>query len=184
MTNQTPNSGDFDPNDPIAAAWGGQKQTGGDASLPTDLGPFADSVATAHRKEQRRLLWLNFREVVPSFALAAVFLVLTSEAGRPRALQAAALIYALIGCFILLSSIRHHRADGRWGASIRDQIDRRLAQLNHRAWMYRNLAWWYFLPLTIGFGLVLFGFGIEESGVSGAIVLAVHLVAVAGLYLA
>lgn len=180
MTNQRPPS---DQPDPIRAAWASQPESDQHSSLPKDVDEFADALAVAHRKEQRSLVWLNFRESGASFFVTAVFLALTSEAGRPEALVLAAAIYAAVGLFLIINSIRHHRSDGRWGASVREQIDRRLAQLNHRAKLYQHSTWWYAVPLTVGYFLALFAFGLEEAGVSGVIFVVLGLLTIAPLYL-
>lgn len=164
MTDETPSNDDFDPADPILAAWADQGEADDIAFLSTDPAALADSVAEAHRKDQRRLLWLNVREVVPSLVLTGVFGSLVFDSEHPAALLAAALLCLAVACFLVGSSIRHHRADGRWGTSVRDQLARRIAQLNHRAWMYRNLAWWYFLPLGLAVALVLYGLGGRLGG--------------------
>lgn len=156
MTTPTPTGDHFDPSDPLLVAWADQ----GDARHGSmDPASLVDSVADAHRRDQRRLLWLNVREVVPSLFVAGVFGALAPRSVRPPAALAAALLALGVGCFLAVSSLRHHRADNRWGSSVRDQLARRLAQLEHRAWLYRYVAWWYFLPLGVAIALFWYAAG-------------------------
>ncbi|MGH1488296.1 MAG: hypothetical protein ACRBK7_02700 [Acidimicrobiales bacterium] len=172
---------DFDPNDPIAVAWAQQGPADDTISLPTEVAELADSLAVAHRKDQRRLVWLNIREVVPSFLLAGFFGAIAPSVENPWAAAVSAVICFLVGAFLLVSSIRHHRADNRWGDSVREQLERRVAQLHHRAWMYANVAWWYFLPLGLSNLIVLFSFGgsvtgqFEQIYVAGGVILYVAM---------
>lgn len=162
--------------DPLQAAWANQPEPTDTPALPTDPAELAGTVAEAHRKDQRRLVWLNVRESATAVIIAVVFAAVATEGVRPWAIRLGALIYLLVGLFLFTSSMRHHRADKAWGSSVRSQLERRLAQLNHRAALYRNVAWWYFVPLGIGFGLVLFGFGVEDGGWPGVAIVLFQLV--------
>ncbi len=145
--------------DPIAKAWADQSET--PAHELASAQALSNTVAAAHRKDQRLLLWLNIREVLPILAMAGIFLSLVSESVYPVSTAAASVVALSVGLFMAGSSLRHHRADSQWGDSIREQLARRLEQLKHRAWLYQNLAWWYFLPL--GLSIVLFWFGYSED---------------------
>ena len=160
MTTNTPPGDGFDPADPIIAAWASQVEPEDGASyLPQDPSTLVDSVAKAHRKDQRRLFWLNVREVVPTPFIAGFFAFGATDAVRPVAVLVAAAIVLTPGSFLLVRSIRHHRADARWGTSVREQLARRLAQVEHAAWLLRNVGWWYFLPFTVAIFLFLWGLG-------------------------
>ncbi len=161
MTSQTPSDRGFDPTDPIAEAWANQGEPDGASFLPMDSGAVADAVADAHAKDRRRLLWLNAREVIPSIFVAGVFASAVPDSARPPATLAAAALVLAVGCFLAISSVRHHRADLRWGTAVRDQLARRLAQTNHRATLYRTVGWWYFLPFIVA--IVLFQVGTGEE---------------------
>lgn len=159
MTDQTPSDDPFDMDDPIARAWADQDQTSSPSLRSTDLAGLADSVARAHRKEQRLLIWLNAQEVLPSVAIAALVSIRASDSARPAATLLAAAIVLAVGCFLAITSIRHHRADRGWGTSVRDQLARRLAQVDHRARLFRNVAWWYLLPCATAIALLRYGAG-------------------------
>ncbi len=157
MSNDQPKN-EYNATDPLHDVWAQQDMTA-KIALPMDPAALADQTAQAHKNDQRRLLWVNVREVVPSLMIAAVYLALANESTYPRALMLAAVIPLFVAGFLVTSSLLHRRADQRWGQSVREQLDRRLAQLNHRVWMYQKSAWWYFLPLALSFGLVIYGLG-------------------------
>lgn len=150
---------ELDPNDPLRAAWVEQEIEMTANLFFDDPALFANSAAEAHRKDQRQLIWLNIREVLPSLVVSFVFLVMARESTHPWALVVAGILPLLVAAFLVTSSLTHRSADQQWGESVRAQLDRRLAQLNHRVWMYRNAVWWYFLPLMVSFSLVIYGLG-------------------------
>ncbi len=172
MNTQQPN-----PNDPLAAAWTQQK---GSLAMPGNNVGLGRSIAEAHRDDQRRLIWLNIREVAPALAAAVVFGVVAPTAERPAAMFAAAVLFLFVGLYLVTHSIRHHRGDRAWGSSVRDQMQRRLNQLHHRARLYQTTPVWYFLPAIAGMGLALYGFGIEHAGSSGIVFAAIFAVTVGG----
>ena len=157
MSDHSPSGHDFDPTDPIAAAWASQGESEAVPYIPTDLEALADSVQKAHRKDQRRLFWLNVREVIPSLIGAVVFGSLAPSSHRPLATMTSALIMFGVACFLAITSIQQLRADRRWGASVREQLGRRLAQVNHGAWLMRHVGWWYFLPFSVAIPLLYYG---------------------------
>lgn len=161
MTNESaPNEG-FDQNDPIAAAWAEQSDTAVAPMLPTDTSELATSTASAHRKDQRRLFWLNLREVVPTFFVAGVFAMSAPGADIPLAVAASAALVLGVGLFLLTNSLHHYRADRGWGSSVREQLERRHGQVEHRAGLYRRVWWWYFMPFLSA--LTLFWWGSAGS---------------------
>lgn len=161
MTDRRPPYDPFDMDDAIARAWADQEETGGPPILSSDPTVLADSVARSHRKDQRLLLWLNAQEVLPSVAMAVLVGLRASDSAHPLATLFAAAIVLAVGCFLAISSIRHHRADRRWGTSVREQLARRLAQVDHRARLFRNVAWWYLLPCAAAMVLLRYGAGGE-----------------------
>lgn len=158
MTDYPPSDTAFDPNDPLVTAWADQGEADG-PSLSSDPAALADSVAGAHRKDRRRLWRITIQEVSAGLIPAAVFSWNAPETERPAAmLVAAALGLAAVG-FLAFSSIIHERDDRSWGSSVRDQLARRLAQVEHGAWMYRHIAWWYLAPIGLAIVLVRYAVG-------------------------
>ncbi|MEM7095137.1 MAG: hypothetical protein AAF567_19215 [Actinomycetota bacterium] len=152
----------FPSDDLLAEAWrtAGDPTPGtasGTPEAPTRPNELAASVADAHRKDQRRLLWLNVQEVIPAFGLAALLGAWSIGAPAPWAVLTASGISLGVGGYLLTSSIRHHRIDQRFGGSMRAQLVQRLEQVRHRAALYRSVAWWYLAP--IAFAIVLLRYG-------------------------
>ncbi|MBN4047453.1 hypothetical protein JYT71_00445 [Acidimicrobiaceae bacterium AH-315-P05] len=156
MTDQPPADEEFDP---VVAAWAAQGVAGAAHAQGFDPDVLADSVARAHRKDQRRLLWLNVREFVPSVVVAGLFARRAPNTARPPAMLSAAALVFGVGVFLVVSSLRYQRADRGWGTSIREQVARRLAQVEHRAKLYRNVGWWYLSPIAVAVALVRYGRG-------------------------
>ena len=168
MTDLTPEH-HFDPTDPIVAAWAAQDETGDSSMLSTNPAELTKSVAKAHRKDQRRLFWLNMRESVPCLLIAIFFAGGASDGERPWAIFVASALILGVGVFLAANSWQHHRADKRWGTSVRDQLERRIAQVEHRATMYRTVGRWYFLPFVAAFGLLYYGSGGSWDRTSGVV---------------
>ncbi len=152
--------------DEIQQAWANEPAHGftpstshGEPLLARNPSDLSSKIARAHRREQLYLAWLNFQEVVPAFGIAAVLIWIAPTVERPWALAAAAALSAAVGLYLLTSSARHHGADTSFGDSIRERVSRRLAQVEHRARLFRNIAWWYLLPLAAAFGLIIYGSG-------------------------
>jgi hypothetical protein len=181
MTDHTPSDAAFDPTDPLVAAWASQSDDVAPPLLTSDPTTIADSAAKAHRKDQRRLLWLNVREVLGCAVAAGFFVSFAFDSARPFAVLATAAVILGVGCYLAINSLRHHRADRRWGTSVRDQVARRLAQVDHRASLYRSIGWWYLLPFAVAFALFRYSF--EEPFTSeDLIALGVISVLLAGAY--
>lgn len=157
MTSQPPMNDSPDPNDPIAGAWATQNTGSHVAELQPGFDSFIDDLDKAHRKDQRRLVRLNVQEIIPCLALAALFIWNGPTSVRPVATFAAAIPVLALAVFMVVTSLRHHRDDQAWGASVRDQLARRLAQLEHRSGMYRTLAWWYSTPIAVSVALLWLG---------------------------
>ena len=164
MTQENQANG-FDEAAPIAQAWARQDETNRAALLSLDPATLVASTARAHLKDQLRLVWLNFQEVIPALFVAVVFGMQAPDAERPIAVVAAVLLVLGVGAYLLIGSIRHHRADQQWGSSIRSQLNRRLTQVEHRARLYRSVLWWYITPLTAAVFLVNYGIGGDQAPV-------------------
>lgn len=121
----------------------------------------------AHHRENRRLIWLNIQEVAPAAALAAIcgWTAWSSSSTERWAFGFAAVACAGVGLFLLASTIRQRAREQRFGDSVREQLQRSLSQVRHREWLYRNIFWWYLLPLVLGWGAVL---GTSIASVRGA----------------
>lgn len=181
MSDHTP---DQNPFADLAAAWADQTDTSAAEVLAGDPDSITASIAEAHRRDQRRLAWLNVRESAAGLFVAVVFGLSAASAMVPWAvLAAAALVVAVIG-FFAASSIRHQLADRQWDGSMRSQIDRRLDQVRHRARLYRTVVWWYLTPIAVA--IVLYRYGVAGDlrlGTGDLIYYAICVVMFVGLYL-
>lgn len=120
---------------------------------PTTL---TNALRTAYRAEQRTLIWLNVQEITPSIVLAAMFAFAGIQIGSGGwAFFLAALLGLGVGTFLLITSLRQHRVETSFDTTMRGEIERALSQAQHRAWLYRNVFWWYLLPLLVAMGLIL-----------------------------
>lgn len=163
--------------DKIGELWNRQEIT-----MLTDPTALTDSLKRRQKQEQRRLFRLNIQELVPAAALTALFTGLGLVANRGAwAYFAAAVVCAAVGLFLLGSTVRQRRAESRFDHSLRGELERSLSQLRHRAWLYRNILWWYLGPLTIAILLVV-GVTRSPGGSSGAAGTIIYLVLLAALY--
>lgn len=160
MTDQ---SGAAWPSDAIRAVWEHQDDANVGSLLDSDPEAMVDLVVDAHQKDQRKLFWLNLREVIPSIGVAAAFALGAPGAERPGFVLAAAILTLAVGVFLLTWSIRHHRADRCYGSGVREQLARRLAQVRHRDRLFGTVGWWYFVPLGAAVVLASFGFSTPEE---------------------
>lgn len=136
----------------LAELWGSQP-----------VPPMADedavvrSLRSAHRGEDRRMLWLNVQEGVPSLLLFFFFggAGLSVRSGKWAFLGAAVLCLG-VGVFLVVSTLLQRRREARFGDTVRDQLQRSLSQVRHREWLYRNIFVWYLLPAALGWGMVVY----------------------------
>ena len=149
----------FGPNDPLRAAWASQPESDKPSHLMLDTETLTESVVEAHAKDRRRLIRLSIQELLPGVFIAGVFVSVANEAERPAAILVAALLVLAAVGFLVASTIIQERNDRRWSSSVRDQLARRVDQVEHFAWMYRNIAWWYLLPLFVAVLLGRYGIG-------------------------
>jgi len=136
---------------------------------------MARSVSKAHSKDQLKLLWLNFQEVVPAVFVAIFFGTQLSDAERPVAVYLAIALVIAVGGYLVIGSIRHHRADRQWDASMRSQLAQRLSQVEHRVRLYRSVLWWYIVPLSLAALLLRYGVGGDQAPLLAYVLLLVAL---------
>jgi hypothetical protein len=137
----------------LADLWRSQR----DQTLAIDNDKVIQVVRDEHRREERRLVWLNIQEVVPAMLLFFIFgwCGLFMETGT-WAFLTAALLCLGVGLFLVASTIRQRVRASAFGDSVKEQLRRAVAQVTHREWLYRNILWWYLLPLVLGWAALLF----------------------------
>jgi len=135
-----------------------------------------------HRQEQRRLLFLNLQEVTPAVGLSLLFgwkgLQTTTNAW---AFFGAALLGLGVGAFLVGTSIRQRRLERGHENTTRGELERSRSQMQHRARLYRTVAWWYLLPIAGAIILSMVAIGMDftapatlaylATGVGGGVVL-------------
>jgi len=126
-------------------------------SLLIDEEKVMQAVRDEHRREQRRIYWLNAQEVIPAVFLFFFFgsAGLNQETGA-WAFFAAAVLCLGVGMFLLGSTIRQRTRESAFGDAVKEQLLRAVSQVKHREWLYRNIFWWYLLPIVLGWGAIVF----------------------------
>lgn len=146
--------------DEITQLWNRQEETMTTIELAlTDPTQLTEALQTQHRREERRLLRLNFQEVMPAIALAAVFAWLGVRAqAQAWGFFGAAAISIGIAAYMVGSTLRQRSVEASFDDTLRGQLQRSLSQASHRADLYRTVLWWYLLPSAAAIALALFGF--------------------------
>lgn len=146
-----------DPLADLARTWAEQpteEETGLMAAPSTTI---ASEMLSAYKKDRRRLIWLSFQEGIPAIAVAAfIWFVIAPEAELTWLALLCGVVPLAVVAYGIGSSIAQERRASQWGNSTRDVIARRLDQVEHRAAIYRNTLWWYFLPLGVMVVLLIF----------------------------
>ena len=116
-----------------------------------------EAVRDEHRREERRLFWLNIQEVIPAVILFLIFgwRGLVTETGT-WAFFTAALLCLGVGVFLCGSTIRQRVRESAFGDSVKEQLLRAVSQVKHRERLFRNILWWYLLPGVLGWGVIVY----------------------------
>lgn len=140
------------PDDDLEALW---REQPADLTVP-DMKELTMNIRQQHQQEQRRLLFLNVREVTPAVLLFAWFGWNGIQAtSRSWAYLTAAALVLGVGAFLAGTSLLQRRREQELGDTTLGQLEKALSQAKHRAWLYRSILWWYVAPLACAIGLVL-----------------------------
>lgn len=137
--------------DDLCDIWNTQQEQ----SLVIDEEKVLQTARAAHRREEWRIIWLNFQEGIPALGM----FVFLGWSGLQRKTGAWAFLIAAILClgvglFLLVSTIRQRRQEASFGDSLKDQLAKSLAQVKHRQRLFQTVFWWYLLPLVVAWGLI------------------------------
>ncbi len=100
---------------------------------------------------KRSVLWKDIREMatMPFVAIAYVIFsrtVVVHAGGWALPFAAALLLWP--GWFVLVDRIIQKKQEARFGATLRDAVERSLARVNHRIVLLQNVLWWLLLPVA------------------------------------
>lgn len=113
---------------------------------------------SSYKEEERRLKRVTVREVLPSVVVAGAFAWLgIGNDDRQWTFFLASLLTLGVGGFLLSFLISQRASAAGYSDSLRSQLERSLVQLSSRAWLYRNVLWWYLAPTAIAATLVIYG---------------------------
>jgi hypothetical protein len=109
------------------------------------------------RYRNRKLLWLSLREGVPCLFLAALTLTvgLTTQSGGWAFLTASGL-FLIVAIFLIAIAIARQVSRPSDLETVRQSLQRSLAQARHSEWLYGSIAWWYLLPIMVGWGAIVY----------------------------
>lgn len=131
--------------DPLQAAWQGQPPPG-HLLLNVDL--LLKEVRRNDRALATTIFWRDVREVGTCVVLIPVWIVLGIGGSLPWSWYLT--IPALVWCaaFLLIDRVRTRRQAPQPADSLRQCIEASLIQVEHQAWLLRNVVWWYLLPFA------------------------------------
>lgn len=154
------------PDDDLKALWDDQPT---DLAI-SDMRELTMNIRQQHQQEQRRVLFLSVREVVPAILLSAWFGWSGAQATSGAwAFFAAALLSLGVGSFLVGTSLRQRRREQAFDDTTLGELKRALSQAKHRAWLYHAIAWWYLLPIAGAIVLALVALG-QDFTTPGTIV--------------
>jgi hypothetical protein len=139
--------------DEIQKAWQSQ---GGPPKLTISADVLLQEVQRSKTWFEAAVFWRDVQEVGAAFALAVFFLCFGIEVGLWAVLP---LVPAClwVGCFLLADRWMQRKRRPLSTDPLRTCIETSLLQIDHQAWLLRNVLWWYLLPPGIGFGFFIGG---------------------------
>jgi hypothetical protein len=129
--------------DELKQAWQGQSAAG-------ELKVDADLVLREVRRNQQSfnsvIFWRDMLEVSVGVSLVPTWLFLGARLSLPWSwyLSVPAIIW-VIACF-LVERVRHAQRLPPADETLRQCLERSLADVEHQIWLLRNILWWYILP--------------------------------------
>jgi hypothetical protein len=149
--------------DDLKSAWQAQSA----APLKVDA---AFLLKELHRNEQsfQRTLWLrDVGEIAVAIALIPVWLVMGSRLELPWTwyLMVPSLLW--VAGFMWVDRVQQRRHRSQPDDTLRQSVERSLAQVEHQIWLLRNVVWWYLLPLVAPMAIFLAHTGAERRAWEG-----------------
>lgn len=145
--------------------------------IAVDLPSLAKEARREEAKLRRTVLRRDLREVgtclilIPLFLFAGLWrdLPWTWFLGIPAAL--------FVATFMLVDRAIQKHLQCRFGDSLRECLERSIADVEHQIKLLRNVFWWYLLPFDIACGTFFLqvGWNLRESGFVAVIATALSL---------
>ncbi|PTY37204.1 hypothetical protein BGP77_08030 [Saccharospirillum sp. MSK14-1] len=125
---------------------------------PSDLDVNLQQVQQEGVRRQRQLFWRDLRELLATALVVLGFGVILVVADNGLARVGAG--FTLVGCALTFGLLLGARRLARTppDASLREQLQAELTQLDRQILLLRKVLWWYLLPLLGGAILVFAGF--------------------------
>jgi hypothetical protein len=122
-------------------------------SVSVDTGWLLRMLRRSHRNFRATIIWRDLREVGAAWICAAFFVYLgvTSHLWSWLVLTT---LTAGVGLFMLIDRLWRRATSADRSDSLADCARGSLAEVNHQAWLLRNVFWWYLLPPGIGLAAV------------------------------
>jgi hypothetical protein len=98
------------------------------------------------------IFWRDAREVGVAACLTVLFLFWGIR-DRAWSLDLLALACLWVGIFMLVDRRLQRKKRPVTNDSLRSCIEASLIQVNHQIWLFKNVFWWYLLPLAAALGI-------------------------------
>ena len=140
--------------DEMAGIWA--KQSEGDFRV-LDEDSLLHGVKQLHRKWVRKLTWTNITEGT----IASFFILILGHRGLTASsegwvfLSMSGIILGIMA-FLVATTLKHRADQGMFGTTLRDELEKSLAQTNHWIWLLKTAIWWYVIPGTTVAALFLY----------------------------
>lgn len=137
----------------LARIWRGQ-----DSGAETiDKAEWIQRLHDDYRCRQKKLIGLNLREGIPCLLLSGITLAagLTMTSGNWAFITASAL-FLVVAVFLTAVTIRYQISRIPYTDSVKQSLQRSLAQARHHEWLYGNVVWWYLLPIVVAWGVIVY----------------------------
>ncbi|MHC4715183.1 MAG: hypothetical protein ACYTAN_18250 [Planctomycetota bacterium] len=106
-----------------------------------------EAVLKEDRSFRHSILLRDAREIAASLVAAAGYILCGHWlAPGSRAILVAAVLILLPAWFMVVDRIIQRRREARFGAALRETVERSLGSVDHQILLLRTMLWWYLLP--------------------------------------
>jgi CubicO group peptidase (beta-lactamase class C family) len=142
--------------------------------LTIDADVLLKEVRHNERNFRQLVLWRDVREVGAALVMVPVWIYLGARLPLPWTWYLCVPALLWIAGFMLVDRMRQQRRQPRPGNPLRECVASSLAQVEHQAWLLRNVFWWYLLPPGVAVMIVLghAAWQMREAGAGAELVVA------------